>query len=107
MSLARLVNLETLDKSKFINFYIFLYLTLMTVFDHECPLFWLLYLLFWTILAVDDTALAITTGSSRISLGEQILSLLYSFVSENRSSLCPIGILAALFELYLTSLSFN
>jgi len=26
LSLARLVNLETLDKSQFINFYIFLYL---------------------------------------------------------------------------------
>jgi hypothetical protein len=107
MSLARLVNPETLDKSKFINFYIFLYLMLMTVFDHECPLFWLLYLLFWTILAVDDTALAITTGSNQISLGEQSLSLLYSFVSGNRSNLCPIGILVVLFELYLSSINFN
>jgi hypothetical protein len=79
----------------------------MTVFDHECPLFWLLYLLFWTILAVDDTALTITTGSSRISLGEQILSLIYSFVSGNRSNLCPISVLAVLFELYLSSISFN
>jgi hypothetical protein len=107
MSLARRTNLETLDKSQFINFYIFLYLMLMTVFDHECPLFWLLYLLFWTILAVDDTALAITTGSSRISLGEQILSLLYSFVSENRSNLCPISVLAVSVGVYLTSISFN
>ena len=107
MSLARLVNHETLDKSQFINFYIFPYLMLMTVFDHECSLFWLLYLLFWTILAADDTALAITTGSSYLGLGEQILSLLYSFVLENRSSSCSISILAVLFKLYLTSISFN
>jgi len=59
------------------------------------------------ILAVGGIALAITAGNINLGRGEQTLSLLYSFVSGNRSILCPAGVLVALIELYLTSINFN
>jgi len=62
---------------------------------------------FWASLSVDGTAGASITGNSRLGLNEQTLSLLYSFVSGNHWNLCSISFLAALVELYLTSINFN
>jgi len=62
---------------------------------------------FWASLSVDGTARASITGTSRLDLNEQLLSLLLSFVSGNRSILCPAGVLVVLIELYLTSINFN
>jgi hypothetical protein len=65
------------------------------------------HIYFWASLSIGGTAGASITGTSRLGLNEQTLSLLLSFVSENRPILCTIGILAELVELYLTSLNFN
>jgi len=110
MSLARLVNLETLDKSQFMNFYIYPYLIAPDPKRHfwskmSRQLDFLIY--FWASLSVDGTARASITGTSRLDLNEQTLSLLLSFVSGILWNLCSISFLAVLVELYLTSINFN
>jgi hypothetical protein len=90
-----------------ISILVYPYLISDAIFNPKCHGNWASLSIFWASLSVDGTARASITGTSRLNLNEQTLSLLLSFVSRNRCSLCTIDVLVVLVGVYLASINFN